>query len=246
MTRTLLHLFLCSLTLALSACSTIQQKRLFHPTHHGESNGLAKWEKDGQVIGYCRTAKHPRNVWLMLHGNLGQAADRTYAMPLFSPTDSVFVLEYPGFGQRRGTPSTRSLNAAAASAYRFLRESFPTKPICVAAESLGSGPACSLAGESPPPDKIVLAVPFDELTKVAAEHVNPLFAKIVLGSTWNNVRSLENYHGRLEIYGAADDRLIPVAHARTLAASVPQSRFHLLHCGHGEWYSQPGMKFRNP
>jgi len=109
-----LRLLLVGIGLSLSACSTIQQKRLFHPTHHGETNGLAKWKKDGQVIGYCRVAKNPRNVWLMLHGNLGQAADRTYAMPLFSPADSVFVMEYPGFGQRPGTPSRTSLDSAAA------------------------------------------------------------------------------------------------------------------------------------
>jgi len=49
--------------------------------------------------------------------------------------------------------------AAAAAAYALLRKTFPATPICVIGESIGSGPACMLANQSPPPDKVVLVVP---------------------------------------------------------------------------------------
>jgi pimeloyl-ACP methyl ester carboxylesterase len=92
----------------------------------------------------------------------------------------------------------------------------------------------------------MLAVPFDELIGTAAEHVPRLLAKLLLGSTWDNIRALAHYRGKMEIYGAAQDAVIPVGHARVLATSVPQARFHLLPGGHNEWWGQQGVEFRNP
>jgi hypothetical protein len=63
-------------------------------------------------------------VWLLIHGNGGQAADRAYALPSFSMDDSVFILEYPGYGSRKGKPSKKSLDAADRQAYR-IRTSIP-------------------------------------------------------------------------------------------------------------------------
>jgi hypothetical protein len=41
------------------------------------------------VIGYARAVEFSGNVWLMLHGKVGQASDRLYVVPSFSPEDSV-------------------------------------------------------------------------------------------------------------------------------------------------------------
>src|SRR5262245_11696761 len=64
-------------------CSSIERRLLFYPSHHNSDNGLDRWTHNGEVIGFSRTVESPRNVWLMLHGNAGQAADRTYALPGF-------------------------------------------------------------------------------------------------------------------------------------------------------------------
>lgn len=216
-------------------CVVFQRKLLYYPTHHNEKNELDEWFHQGQVIGYAREVPSPRNVWLMLHGNGGQASDRVYALPSFSRQDSVFILEYPGYGLRPGSPSKASIDAAAQQAYQALRFRFPDTPVCVVGESVGSGPAAFLAKNLQPPDKIVLIVPFDILSRVAAHHYPLLPMELCLRDNWNNLEALRDYKGKLEIFGAEDDEIIPIAHAKALAESIPSSRFHVIAGGHNDW-----------
>ncbi len=216
-------------------CIAFQRRLLYYPTHHAENNGLTEWLYHGQLIGYAREVTAPKNVWLMLHGNGGQASDRVYALPSFSRNDSVFILEYPGYGLRPGSPSRSSFDAAAQQAYLALRSRFPDAPLCVVGESIGTGPAAFLAKNQPPPDKIVLIVPFDILSNVAARHYPFLPIRFCLLDNWNNIESLKGYTGPLEIFAARDDRIIPIAHARALAENRPSSIFHEISGGHNDW-----------
>src|SRR5712671_3760185 len=119
--RNLVALFAVSALLASSGCATAELKLLFCPTHRTQTNGLTEWKHEGALIGYSRPVADPENVWLLIHGNGGQATDRVYVMSAFSAHDSVFVLEYPGYGSRPGKPSKGAFDASAAEAYRLLR-----------------------------------------------------------------------------------------------------------------------------
>lgn len=234
MSRIILFLIFGFLVVVVG-CVAFQRKLLYYPTHHHENYGLSEWIYQGQRIGYAREVPSPENVWLTLHGNGGQASDRVYALPSFSNHDSVFILEYPGFGLRPGLPSMASINSAANQAYQALRSRFPHTPVCVVGESVGSGPASVVATNPQPPDKIVLIVPFDILSRVAAHHFPFIPIRLFLRDTWNNIESLKGYTGPLEIFGARDDTIIPIIHARTLAASKPSSIFHEIAGGHNDW-----------
>ncbi|MGZ5801318.1 MAG: alpha/beta hydrolase [Burkholderiaceae bacterium] len=226
--------------------ASIQRKLLFYPTHSTDARSLTPWSKDGVVIGYARKVDSPKNVWLMLHGNGGQAADRVYAIPRFSADDSVFIMEYPGYGNREGAPSKASLNEAAKQAYLFLRESYPNIPICVIGESIGSGPASSLANLNIPPDKLVLVTPFDKLSLVAKEHFPSILVSLILRDNWDNIDALAKYNKSVDIFGAEGDVVIPVQHARALAASIPSSKFVLIDGGHNDWAHSEKVRIRNP
>jgi hypothetical protein len=223
----------------LAGCEAMQRGALFHPTHHQRQTGLESWEHAGTVIGYARHVSVPKSVWLLLHGNTGQASDRAYALPVFPQDDPVYVLEYPGYGARPGKPSRRTIDAAALEAYGLLRAQFPGTPVCIAAESIGSGPASVLSQATPPPDKLVFFVPFDDLKSVGRHYAPHAPLGLLLAGTWNNVEALSGYAGPMEVFGAAQDTVIPVQHARALAASRPQARFHLLPGGHNEWSRKP-------
>ena len=226
--------------------SAIERKLLFYPTHRDGDNGLTPWSINGEAVGYSRKVAAPRNVWLMLHGNAGQAADRAYAIPSFSAEDSVFILEYPGYGRRTGVPSEEAFNKAAKAAYLYLREAYPKIPVCVAGESIGSGPASSLAGLLSPSAKLVLVVPFEKLSLVAQDHFPSVLVRLLLKDNWDNLAALSNYKGEVDIFGAEEDNVIPVRHAKALAAGVPSSRFVLIEGGHNDW-SRPGrVKISNP
>lgn len=234
------------LAMGLAGCGAAQRSVLYHPTHHADDRGLARWVHNGTLVGFAREVATPQNVWLMLHGNGGQAADRAYALRAFSADDSVFVMEYPGYGQRPGVPSRKAFDTAAREAYALLRARFPDTPICVAAESIGSGPAATLGSLDNPPDKFVFIVPFENLTAVGRDYVSSSLAVPVLAGTWNNAAALANYQGPLEVFGARDDEVIHVRHAQALANSRPQATFHLIPGGHNDWSRQPDVRIRNP
>jgi pimeloyl-ACP methyl ester carboxylesterase len=233
-------------TLTIFGCQALVRKMMFFPTHHAQDHGLERWMHDGQLIGFSRNVTNPGNVWLMLHGNGGQAADRTYALPAFAETDAVFILEYPGYGQRPGNLSRPSFDAAARTAYELLRAGFPGKPVCVVTESLGSGAGSTLARLPQPPDKFVFIVPFDDMISLARKHVSWLPVGLMLAGSWNNVESMADYRGPVDVFGAEGDEIIPVTHARRLGESLPQARFHLIPGGHNDWSQQLDVRIRNP
>lgn len=223
-----------------------QRKLLFYPTHHAHGSALTPWIKDGETIGYVREGRDVKTIWLMLHGNAGQASDRTYALPCFPEDQSVFILEYPGFGFREGSPSKTSINEAAREGYLELRRRFPGSRICVAGESIGSGPSCYLGTLDHAPDKISLVVPFDNLADLAQGHVLYLPVRLLLRERWDNIESLRQYKGPVEIFGAKGDRIIPVERAVTLAQAIPNAVLHLIEGGHNEWSQGGKVSFKSP
>lgn len=221
-----------------------QRAMLYFPTHGANSGRLTPWSDGGRTIGYCHEATNARTIWLMLHGNAGQAADRDYVLECLSREDSLYVLEYPGYGDREGSPCLESMNRAAAEAYRLLRSRHPGTPVCVLGESIGSGPACELAREAAAPDKIVLVVPFDSLASVAAGHFPFFPARLMLRDAWNNVEALARYPGPVQIFGATDDEIIPIGHAQALARQVPGAGFIAIAGGHNDWSADDKVKLQ--
>lgn len=235
-----------ALVLGVAGCRSLPRKLLYFPSHRAATSELAEWKAGDRVIGFARIVPQPKNVWLLTHGNAGQAATRAYALPSFSPGDSVYILEYPGYGLRPGSPSEESFNAAAQEAYGLLRTQFPDIPVCVAGESIGTGPASQLGTLPRPPDKIVLIVPFDVLAAVAKGHYPYLPVGLLLPDNWNNIASLKAYAGPVEIFAATRDTVIPVGHARTLAAARPGIVFHEFDAGHNDWSHGSRVRIRNP
>ena len=222
--------------LAVVLVADINQRALiFFPSHQRSETQLRPWVVEGRTIGFCREVNGPGTVWLMAHGNAGQASQRDYVLGHVAPGNSLYVLEYPGYGQREGSPSKASMDGAAAEAYHVLRKEFPRTPVGVVGESIGSGPVSSLASDPVPPDKIVLIVPFDTFASVAQQHMPFLPVRAILKDKWDNIQALSGYAGPIDIYGATDDRIIPVEHARRLAAALHNARFVLIPGGHNDW-----------
>jgi hypothetical protein len=212
-----------------------QRSLIFFPTHGQPSMRLKPWLDGKRTIGFCREVSNPQTVWLMTHGNGGQASDRDYVLNRLSDQDSLYVLEYPGYGQREGNPCLQSINQAASEAYHILRSRYPKTPACVLGESIGSGPACSLAREKIPPDKIVLVVPFDSLANIASRRFYFLPVRFMLRDAWDNVEALAHYAGSVDIFGATGDTIIPIDHAKALARQVRGARFIPIAGEHNDW-----------
>ncbi len=239
--RLLLRLFAVYVVFCLLMFA-VQRSLLFHSSHRTSETPLTAWSRSGVTIGYCREVDTPKAVWLMLHGNAGQAAGRGYVLDHISGDEALYVLEYPGFGLRDGNPSQSSIDAAAQQAYRYLRTQYPDTPVCVIGESLGSGPASMLATLEQPPDKIVLITPYDSLQRVAANRYFFLPVSLLMLDQWDNVKALRNYAGDVDIFAAESDTVIPIRHAKTLCESCRKVRLELVPGGHNDWSRCEGVK----
>ncbi|MBL9166275.1 MAG: alpha/beta hydrolase [Verrucomicrobiales bacterium] len=217
-----------------------QRKLIYLPSRAPEGMAVSQttlkpWKAEGLTIGWTREVVHPVEIWLMFHGNAGQAADRDYVLPSLPENVSLYVLEYPGYGARAGSPSMDSINEAAAEAYDLLRKQAGGLPVSVLGESLGSGPASWLATRPVPPDRIVLMVPYDALSNVAGAQFPWLPARLLLRDRWNNVESLRSFKGRVDIFVAQEDEIIPARLGRQLAESLPGAVLHEIPGGHNDW-----------
>lgn len=239
-----LKLVLLAYGLIVLVMFIFQRSFVFLPTHRPSNpSRLEPWlNEEAQVIGFRHLVPNAKAIWLMTHGNEGQASDRDYLVSLLEPDVSLYVLEYPGYGGRPGSPSESSISEAASEAYQILRKDYPDIPICLLGESLGSGPASALARESPPPDKVVLAVPYDSLVNVAAHRFFFLPVRLLLLDRWDNAQALQGYEGYVEIYAAVNDEIIPFELAESLAHQVEGSELIRLEGGHQEWALSPKLR----
>ena len=225
---------LAGLYLLLSAgFFLIQADIVYQPTHRATSPGLTPWLVDGQLYGYQRGPDAPRAVWLIMQGNAGQAGWRGYFKNV-PPDETLYVLEYPGYGQRSGERTSASINSATTAAYQELRRRFPGVPVGVVGESFGSGPATLLAREVRPPDSIVLMVPLARFDLVMSRYIPLVPVRLLLRHNWDNLASLHDYRGPVTIYAAEKDQVITREQTLMLAASAPQSRLVWLPGGHND------------
>ena len=82
---------------------------------------------------------------------------------------------------------------------------------------------------------------------MAAGHAPYLPAGLLLmGSNWDNARSLRDYRGPVEIFAAREDTIIPARHAGALGSAKLGVKLHLIGGGHNDWPLQGEVKFRNP
>jgi len=154
-------------------------------------HGFAPWKNlSGQIIGWKMLARGSfTGSVLIFHGNAGCALSRDYlAQPVHEAADvDVFILEYPGYGARPGSPGKENFIASAEAAFQLL----PTNsPRYVVSESIGAGVACELAQKHPKDIAgLALFVPYDNLAKVAQKQMPflPAYFYCLIGSTRRSV-----------------------------------------------------------
>ena len=173
--------------------------------------GFVPWQNAaGQLIGWKSPASStPAGSVLILHGNGGWALNRAYmAKPIHEAAAlDVYILEYPGYGPRAGSPGETSLLQAANEAFELLPKNLPAYLV---SESLGTGVAAHLA-QKYPADVAGLAmfVPYDKLAAVAQNHVPFLPAYYLLWDRFDPVDWLKAYHGPVQVIVAGSDEIIP-------------------------------------
>jgi pimeloyl-ACP methyl ester carboxylesterase len=204
-----------------------QRRLLYFPAKVSSGLGLAMasrcgfepwYNRSGQVIGWRQLSKATgsHSQILITHGNAGFALDRVdYARSLNQAADcDVYILEYPGYGARPGSPSQESFFHAADEAFGLLDKD---GPVFLIGESLGTGVAAYLAGIHPQSVAgLLLIAPYHNLGDVAQDHMSVLPARWLLLDKFTSATYLCNYHGALAVVLGGRDTVVPDRFGRRL------------------------------
>ena len=226
--RILITVAIAYALLCICGCA-IQRKLLYFPTKIpadviesvAAGHGFAPWKNSaGEIIGWkiVATTNATASV-LIVHGNAGCALGRDYlAQPVHdAATVDVFVLEYPGYGARGGSPNKTSFITAAEEAFQLLPNNLSRY---VVSESIGAGVATELAKNHPSEIAgLALFVPYHNLASVAQKQMWFLPAYFLLLDRFNPKECLKGYHGPVKFIIAGDDEVIGAASGLRLANS---------------------------
>lgn len=168
----------------------------------------------GERIGWQSKGGDASQALLICGGNAGNALDRAYYRSYLANQGfdwKTFIVEYPGYGARPGSPGEKALTAAAVEALDTLAAQ-PGRTIRVIGESLGSGVASALAAARP--DKIaglVLVTPFDSLVNAAGSHYPWLPVPLLVRTRFDSKENLKAYPGPVAFILGEGDRTVPTA-----------------------------------
>lgn len=188
------------------------------------SQGFEPWQNaSGETIGY-RSLPAPEDprpplAILITHGNAGYAMHRAgYAAILRAAAPeralAVYILEYPGYGARSGSPSQTNFLAAADEAVALIPDN---KPLILLGESIGTGVASATAAARP--DRVaglLLLTPFDSLANVAQHHYPLVPVRWILRDQYPSEDWLKQFRGPVAIVVAANDTIVPAKFGQNL------------------------------
>lgn len=201
-------------------CSLFQRKLIYFPPHYSPDQvneaaraaGLERWTNaSGQFIGMRRLSpRQPADGRILIvYGNGSWTVGCAHYADDIQDRAAldVYILEYPGYGDRAGSPSEKTILQAADEALQLLGTN---NPVYLVGESLGSGVAAYLAGTHPDQVAgIVLLSPFNRLASVAQYHW-PLFpVNLILVDKYPSEDYLRNYHGPVGIVVDGRDKVVP-------------------------------------
>ena len=220
--------------------------RVFTPAQVDQlavSAGLERWRNAaGEPIGLKRRSPRQPAVGqvLITYGNGSSAAGCAhYADELQKRAAlDVFILDYPGYEDRPGKPTEKSLFAAADEALSLLGTN---PPVYLLGESLGTGVAAYLAGTHP--DRVagvVLFAPYNRLTDAAQYHYPFLPVKLLLLDRFPSEVYLRDYHGPVGIVVGGRDQVVPERLGRRLydGYNGPKRLWEFPQDGHGDLFER--------
>jgi uncharacterized protein len=220
------------LVAALATVYFAQRRLLYFPIRSdlaGSSRlahaaGLEPWlDASGRFIGWHSPlpGAAPLATAVVLHGNAGGALDRTYLRDVLQgpglPPIEVYLLEYPGYGPRSGSPGEDAIVAAVVEAVDLLGDE---RPVFLVGESLGSAAAALAAAARPRVAGLLLVTPLASVTAVARRHY-ALVPSFLVRDAFRADLALPRYGGRVAFLIAGRDEVVFADLGRALFGAYP-------------------------
>jgi len=223
LSRVLKLLLMVAVAMYMAICLLLfftQRQLIYHPPHFStiqvdgfaRQSDLERWhDASGEAIGFKRLSPRKPAVGQLLitYGNGGCSTGCAhYANDIQSVAAlDAYILDYPGYADRPGSPTEKNFYRAADQALQLLSTNLP---VYLLGESLGTGVASYLAGTHP--DRIggiVLLSPYDKLSNIA-QHQYPIFpVRLLLTDRFPSADYLRAYHGPVAISLDGRDNILP-------------------------------------
>ena len=185
-----------------------------------------------------------RGTIVVFHGNAGCAFDRNYYEYAFAARGfRTFLYEYPGYGDRPGSPSAASIVADARALIRSLDRS-GYGPIYIWGESVGSGVAAMVCNDPTlPVHGLTLLTPWDSLTHAAASHYPFVPVSLLLWDKYDSIANLEHFQHPICVVCSTEDTILPLPLGINLYAHLAGPKKLILQqgCGHNDWPNSSGL-----
>jgi pimeloyl-ACP methyl ester carboxylesterase len=199
------------LVLYLGVCGllfSVQRSMIYfpQPRSHAEGSVLMTLPVGAGTVNVSTRPQEGPDALLYFGGN---AEDVSWDVPNLArafPGRAIYALHYPGYGGSSGTPSEKSIFAAALALFDKVVQEHPN--VVVVGRSLGSGAAVWLASERPV-TRLVLVTPFDRLSDVASAQYPFLPVRLLLRDQFDSGKYAHTVSAPTRIVVAANDELVP-------------------------------------
>jgi fermentation-respiration switch protein FrsA (DUF1100 family) len=126
----------------------------------------------------------------------------------------VLLVEYPGYGRSKGTPTQKSISETFEAAYDMLvsRQDVDTHHIILFGRSVGGGAICDLAAKKPSAALILIST-FTSIRSFAPRYLAPGF---LIRDPFDNLTVVRSYNNPVLIMHGKFDEIIPYTHGKTL------------------------------
>ncbi len=183
---------------------------------------------------------------VLFHGNSGSAISRTnFADHLRALRYRTILLEYPGYGARKGVLDEETLIADGAESVKRIIQEFG-KPVYIMGEALGCGVAAGVisrvAGQV---SGVLLITPWDNLPNVAQFTYWYLPAKLLTRETYDSIANLKSFAGPLMVVMSEKDEIVPTTSTLNLYRSFAgKKKLHVMPgATHRSWYGHTDQKW---
>jgi pimeloyl-ACP methyl ester carboxylesterase len=218
--RVLLAVVVLLYVLVCTGYALFQRRLIYLPPHFtaehvnasAKAAELERWtNSSGQAIGMMRLSpsKPAAGQVLLVYGNASWSVGCAHyvdEIQKVAPFD-VYILEYPGYADRAGSPTEQTLFNSADEALSLLGTNEPTYLL---GESLGTGVAAYLASKHPDQFAgLMLLSPYNRLADVGKYRVPFLPVSLILADRFPSEDYLRNYHGPVGFMVDGRDRIVP-------------------------------------
>jgi fermentation-respiration switch protein FrsA (DUF1100 family) len=144
----------------------------------------------------------------------------------------ILLVEYPGYGRSKGSPSQKSITETFINAYDVLvaREEVDPAKIILFGRSLGGGAVCALAANRPSAALILMST-FISARSFASRYLAP---SILVRDPFDNLPIVETYPGPILIVHGKYDTVISYSHGSRLYGATKRGKMITYDCGHND------------